>query len=262
MEFSIPAEVSRDLDDFESFLDTHLAPQLAKWYQDEALPREFFQEMGREGWLGYSQDNGSVQEDSAFRQAILFEHLAKISPGVAVAILVQISLGMAPIFLFGSEKQKQHYLPAAIRGETLVCLGNTEHRAGSDVASIAMLAQKVEGGWLLDGTKAYVTNGAISDYALITAVTDPKAIRNRRLSMFVVDLSSDGVTRKKLNKRVWIPSDLTRLKFGHRNFCLLDLAWCHFTRFFVTCGGLNHLPGLDFVRYCRHFIPPSSSLSR
>ena len=213
MEFSIPAEVARDLDDFRNFLDTHLNPRLAKWYKDEALPREFFRELGREGWLGYSQDNGSVQEDSAFRQAILFEHLAKISPGVAVAVLVQISLGMAPIFLFGSEKQKQSYLPAAIRGETLLCLGNTEHKAGSDVASIGLLAQMVEGGWRLDGTKAYVTNGAISDYGLITALTEPEAIRNRRLSMFLVDLSSDGVTRKKLNKRVWIPSDLTRLKF-------------------------------------------------
>jgi alkylation response protein AidB-like acyl-CoA dehydrogenase len=102
------------------------------------------------------------------------ENLAKISPGVAVAVLVQNSLGMAPLFLFGSEKQKQNYLPSAIKGETLLCLGNSEHKAGSDVANVRMQAENVEGGWVLNGTKAYVTNGAISDLALVTAVSDPE----------------------------------------------------------------------------------------
>ncbi|NIQ37610.1 MAG: acyl-CoA dehydrogenase [Proteobacteria bacterium] len=130
-----------------------------------------------------------------------------------MAVLVQISLGTAPLFLFGSEKLRQSHLPGAIKGETLLCLGNTEHTAGSDVASVAMMAEEVEGGWLLNGTKAYVTNGAISDLALVTAISDPEATRNRRLSMFLVDLSSEGVSRKKLRKQVWIPSDLTRLRF-------------------------------------------------
>lgn len=64
---------------------------------------------------------------------------------------------------------------------------------------------------MLNGTKAYATNGATSDLALITAITDPDAPRNNRLSMFIVDLSSEGGSRRPLNKQVWIPSDLTRL---------------------------------------------------
>jgi alkylation response protein AidB-like acyl-CoA dehydrogenase len=95
-----------------------------------------------------------------------------------------------------------------------MCLGNTELKAGSDVANVATRAEEVEGGWLLNGTKAYVTNGAISDMALITAVSDPDAARTRRMSMFLVDLSAKGVSRKVLNKQVWIPSDLTRLQFS------------------------------------------------
>jgi alkylation response protein AidB-like acyl-CoA dehydrogenase len=67
----------------------------------------------------------------------------------------------------------------------------------------------------LNGTKAYVSNGAISDLALVTAVSHPEAPRNNRLSMFLVDISSSGVSRKKLNKQVWIPSDLTRLSFDN-----------------------------------------------
>jgi alkylation response protein AidB-like acyl-CoA dehydrogenase len=211
----MPDIVVQDLEKFRSFLRDHMEPFLGEWYKKEVIPREFFHNLGQDGWLGFTRKNGRLVEQSYLKQTILMEKLAKISPGVAVAVMVQISLGMAPLFLFGSEQQKENYLPAAARGEILLCLGNTEHQAGSDVANIAMEAEKAEGGWVLNGTKAYVTNGAISDLALITAVSDPDASRNRRLSMFLVDLSSTGVSRKKLNKRVWIPSDLTRLNFDH-----------------------------------------------
>ena len=80
------------------------------------------------------------------------------------------------------------------------------------MAAVASTATKVDGGWILHGTKAFVTNGAISDLALITAVSDPEADRNSRISMFLVDLASKGITRTKLHKEVWIPSDLTRIK--------------------------------------------------
>jgi alkylation response protein AidB-like acyl-CoA dehydrogenase len=215
MDFAVPDNVAQDLKKFTNFLRNHLEPFLGEWYKKEAIPREFFYNLGQDGWLGFTLKNGQLVEQSCLKQAILMEKLAKISPGVAVAALVQISLGMAPIFLFGSEQQKGHYLPPAARGETLICLGNTEHKAGSDVANIGTEAEKVDGGWVLNGTKAYVTNGAICDLALITAVSDPDATRSRRLSMFLVDLSSAGVSRRKLNKRVWIPSDLTRLHFDH-----------------------------------------------
>ena len=215
MNFAIPDEVVKHLDQYKLFLRAHMEPHQAVWYKKEAIPREFFQRLGEDNWLGFNQDSNRIEEDSGLKQAMLMESLAQKSPGVAVAVLVQISLGMAPLFHYGSKEQKERYLPSAIRGETLICLGNTEHKAGSDVASIATQAQKIEGGWVINGTKAYVTNGSISDLALITAVSDPEAPRNDRLSMFIVDLSSSGVSRKKLKKRVWIPSDLTRLHFDN-----------------------------------------------
>lgn len=213
MDFSIPGELTEDLERFKDFIGAKMVPNLSRWYEDGAIPRDFFQEMGREGWLGFEMVDGRIREQTALKQAVLFEYLAKLSPGVAVAILVQISLGTKGLHLFGSEKQLDTYLPSAIRGETLLCLGNTEPTAGSDVANIAMRAEMTDGGWVLNGTKAYATNGAISDIALVTAVSDPEAPRNRRLSMFLVDLSTEGVTRRKLNKDVWVPSDLTRLQF-------------------------------------------------
>jgi hypothetical protein len=71
---------------------------------------------------------------------------------------------------------------SVLEGKTVMCLGNTENTAGSDVAGISMRADKVDGGWILNGTKAYVTNGLIADLGVITAVSDPKATRNKRLS--------------------------------------------------------------------------------
>lgn len=212
MDFSIPQDVTRDLERFKVFLDKHLTPNLAGWYREGSIPREFFRELGREGWLAYKRENGRYVEQSALKQAVLFEALSKISPGVSVAVLVQISLGTKGLTLFGTGEQKEKWFEPAIRGDALICLGNTEPTAGSDVANIATSAEKVDGGWVLNGTKAFVTNAAISDLALITAITDPDERRNNRLSMFLVDLSSKGVSRKKLNKQVWIPSDLTRIR--------------------------------------------------
>ncbi|MCU0587447.1 MAG: acyl-CoA/acyl-ACP dehydrogenase [Syntrophobacteraceae bacterium] len=215
MDFLLPHDVQKDRDRFVQFLQHHVKPNLHQWYRDEAVPRSFIELMGREGWLGFSSSGGHIEEHAALTQAIRVEELARISPGVAVVVLVQISLGAKGVWLFGSESQKHSLLEPAIRGDLLLCLGNTEPTAGSDVASIATRADKVDGGWRLNGTKAYSTNAALSDRALITAVSDPEATRNRRLSMFVVDLSAEGIKRKKLHKAVWIPSDLTRIQLDN-----------------------------------------------
>lgn len=212
MDFCIPAEFRENLEQFKAFLARRLTPNLSKWYSEGAIPREFFSELGAAGWLGFDNAGGAPREQASLKQALLQEQLGTVSPGVGVAVLVHISLGTKGILLFGSEDQKKAYIEPASRGDVLVCLGNTEPTAGSDVAGIAARAEKVDGGWVLNGTKSYVTNGALSDFALITAVSDPEAPRNNRISMFLVDLSSKSVTRTKLHKQVWIPSDLTRIQ--------------------------------------------------
>jgi alkylation response protein AidB-like acyl-CoA dehydrogenase len=143
------------------------------------------------------------------------QKLAVLSPGAAIAALAHVDLGLMGVYLFGSPDHHQTYGAPAVQGRTVMCLGNTENLAGSDVAGIAMTAEKVDGGWRLNGTKAYVTNGNIADMGVMTAVSDPQAPRNSRLSMYLVNLNSEGVGRTKLNKQVWIPSDLTRLNFDN-----------------------------------------------
>lgn len=213
MDFAIPKSLADEMLSFKQFIEDRIKLELPGWYQNQKIPREFFREMGAGRWYGIELKKGRLQRGSAIREAFIAEELAKISPGAAVAALAHVDLGLMALLLFGSDKLKARYGSSAVMGKTLMCLGNTERQAGSDVAGIEMRAQKVKGGWLLNGTKAYVTNGLISDLAVITAVSDPQASRNNRLSMYLVDLNATGVGKKKLNKQVWIPSDLTRLQF-------------------------------------------------
>lgn len=213
MDFSIPPDFQQETEKFQGFLKSHLEPPLPAWYQQGAIPRSFFEKMGEMGWFGVEERDGRLRQHPALRGALLVEQLAKISPGVGVAMLVQSDLGLLGLTLFGSAAQQETFGPDAVKGKILISLGNTEGHAGSDVANISLQAQKFKGGWKLNGSKAYVTNGLLSDLAVITAVTDPDAPRNRRISMFLVDLDAEGVSRRKLNKQVWIPSDLTRIDF-------------------------------------------------
>ena len=212
MDFSISRNTLEELKRFRTFLHENLSPRLSFWYEQGAVPRPFFSRMAEEGWFNFFMEKNRLKKHSALRQALLAEEMAKISPGVAVAVLAHQDLGLTGLWLFGSDLLHKKYGPPAVHGNTLLCVGNTESGAGSDSANIAMGAAKVEGGWVLNGAKAYVTNGLISDYAVLTALSDPEAERNRRSSMFLVDLSSKGVSRFKLNKKVWIPSDLTRIQ--------------------------------------------------
>ncbi len=213
MNFYMPEEIRKEQRRFKAFLDEHLTPHAAGWYSKRTMPRSFFREMGKAGWFGFEFKDGDLSMRSALRESMVLEEIARILPGVAVTILVHDDLGLLGLHFFGSEALKKKYAASALDGEALLCLGNTERDAGSDVSGISLKAEKVDGGWLLNGTKAYVTNGLISDLAVVTGISDPEAARNHRLSMFAVDLDSEGILRKKLNKQVWIPSDLTRLQF-------------------------------------------------
>lgn len=214
MDFQVPAEMDLEAERFQAFLDAQIKSRLTKWYQEKTIPRSFFSSVGEEGWFGFTWNGTGISSRPALRGALLIERLARLSSGVAVAFLAHNDLGITGLSLFPT-LDISGYGENAVKGRLLLCLGNTESEAGSDVANISMKAEKADGGWVLNGAKAYVTNGALSDMAVITAVADPRAGRNSRLSMFLVDLASKGVSRAKLNKQVWIPSDLTRIQLAN-----------------------------------------------
>jgi alkylation response protein AidB-like acyl-CoA dehydrogenase len=168
--------------------------------------------LGHADGYGFLVSGAHLVKRSAFREALFAAELARRSPGAAIAALAHADLGMMGLFLFGSQRLQERYAGSASNGESIMCLGNTEGHAGSDVAAVAMRADAVSDGWRLTGTKSFVTNGAVADVAVITAVTDPAAERTQRLSMFLVDLHQPGVRRTRLSKQVWLPSDLTRIE--------------------------------------------------
>ena len=211
MDFMIPEDLAEEAGLFDNFLQQEIRPEITVWYEKGAIPRSVQEAMGEKGWLGFEFKKNRLIKSSALKDALLTERMAALSPGLAVAILAHTGLGLLGLWLFAGDSLIRKYADPAARGKTLLCLGNTETGAGSDVAGISMTAKKVKDGWILNGTKAYVTSGYLSDLAIFTAVTDPQAERNERMSMFLVDLNGTGVTRKKLHKQVWIPSDLTRI---------------------------------------------------
>ncbi len=213
MDFSIPQSIGEEVDRFRRFLRDGFAARLAAWHRSGELPRDYFSELGRGGWYGVHFREGRLTRGPALREALLAEEFARISPGGAIAALAHADLGLMGLTLFGSEELQNRYGENAVRGERVMCLGNTERQAGSDVAAVALRAEPAPGGWRLSGAKAYVTNGAAADLAVITAVTDPDAERNGRHSMFLVALDTGGIRRTRLKKQVWVPSDLTRIEF-------------------------------------------------
>jgi alkylation response protein AidB-like acyl-CoA dehydrogenase len=214
MDFSIPKAEAGEVARFVGLLNGPFGSRLTQWFRQRELPRAFFSELGTGGWYGFEFEGGRIRRRSAFRQALITEEFAKVSPGAAVAALAHADLGLMALALFGSEALQSRFGPAAVAGQAVMCLGSTERQAGSDAAGIALAARPAPGGWKLSGAKAYVTNGAAADRAVVTAVTDPEAPRSGRISMFLADLNADGVRRTRLNKQVWLPSDLTRIEFG------------------------------------------------
>ncbi|MFW5854732.1 MAG: acyl-CoA dehydrogenase family protein, partial [Thermodesulfobacteriota bacterium] len=137
MAFTIPDSLAREMDRFHTFLDSELKPHVSRWYREETrIPADFFRAMGEGGWFGFAWEGGRLVKHSGLRESLITEAVARISPGVAVTTLVVSDLGLMALYLHGSDHLHQTYGPAAVRGETLLCLGNTENHAGSDVANI------------------------------------------------------------------------------------------------------------------------------
>jgi acyl-CoA dehydrogenase len=198
------------------FLDRELAPYAAKWEDERWFPDEVFSKLAGQGLLGlkYPTELGG-QGGDYLHEAVLVEELARIgSGGTAAGIGAHTNIATPPIWKFGTAEQQQRYLVPAIKGEKIGALGITEPGAGSDVAAIATRAERVDGGWVINGEKTYITNGVRADF-IVTAVktkeTNPPA-RHHDISFFIVD-RSEGVTSAKLEKLGWHASDTATIAY-------------------------------------------------
>jgi acyl-CoA dehydrogenase len=189
------------------FLDRELAPHAQEWEDARWFPDEVFPKLARQGLLGlkYPAELGG-QGGDYLHEAVLVEELARIgSGGTAAGIGAHINIATPPIWKFGTEDQHQRYLVPAIRGEKIGALGITEPGAGSDVAAITTRAERVDGGWVVNGEKTYITNGVRADF-IVTAVKTTAEGGHHGISFLIVD-RGEGVTSAKLDKLGWHASD-------------------------------------------------------
>lgn len=195
------------------FIDRELAPRAQAWEEERWFPDEVFVTLARQGLLGLKYPTAlGGQGGDYLHEAVMCEEMARIgSGGTAAGIGAHVNIATPPIWKFGTEEQKQHYLAPAIRGELIGALGITEPGAGSDVASISTRAERVDGGWVVNGEKTYITNGVRAHF-IVTAVKTTAEGGHHGISFLIVD-RTDGVTSAKLDKLGWHASDTATIAY-------------------------------------------------
>jgi acyl-CoA dehydrogenase len=198
------------------FVAEELRPHAREWEDARWFPNDVFTRMAELGLLGlkYPRELGGRGGDH-LDDAVLTEELSRCgSGGVAAGIGAHIGIATPPIWSFGTEGQKQRFLAPAIRGEKIAALGITEPGAGSDVAGLRTSARRVDGGYVVNGSKTFITNGVRADF-VVTAVKTTEDGGHQGLSFLIVERESEGFeVSKKLEKLGWHASDTGELSFS------------------------------------------------
>ena len=187
---------------FERFCQERIAPRAKLTDERGSIPAENWADLAEMGFfkMHYPESAGGFEVSWEVR-AMAQESLAKACAATFLSTGASIGLCGAPLHQFGTAAQKERWLAPLIRAEKVGCFGLTETDAGSDAAAIRTRAKKVDGGWILNGEKALITNAPIADVGIIMAVTDPDAGVGG-VTMFVVDLSSKGISRSAPYKKM------------------------------------------------------------
>jgi acyl-CoA dehydrogenase len=195
------------------FIERELTPHAQRWEDERWFPDEVFGKLAAQGLLGlkYPVEYGGQGGDH-LHEAVLCEELARVgSGGTAAGIGAHVNIATPPIWKFGSEEHKQRYLAPAIRGELIGALAITEPGAGSDVAALSTRAERVDGGFLVNGEKTYITNGVRAHF-IVTAVKTTAEGGHHGMSFLIVD-RGEGVESSKLEKLGWYASDTATIAF-------------------------------------------------
>jgi acyl-CoA dehydrogenase len=197
------------------FVVRELRPHAQEWEDARWFPNDVFERMAELGFLGlkYPEEYGGQGGDFV-HDAVLSEELPRAgSGGLSAGIGAHVGIATPPVWKFGTEDQKRRFLEPAIRGEKIAALGITEPHSGSDVAAIRTFARRVDGGYLVNGSKTFITNGVRADF-VVTAVKTTEEGGHHGLSFLIVEKGMEGFSvSKKLEKMGWHASDTGELAF-------------------------------------------------
>ena len=196
------------------FAEAEIRPHVMAWDEVQAFPASLVATLGAIGLMGIqvAEEYGGAGL-SAVEYCIAIEELARVDPSVALTVAAHNGLCSAHLYLFGSEAQKQQYLVPLAKGEMLGAWGLTEAGAGSDAAAMRTTARRDGDDWIIDGTKQFITHGAVGGVIVAMAVTD-RAAGTRGISAFVVPQGTPGLRAgKKENKLGCRASDTSEVIF-------------------------------------------------
>jgi acyl-CoA dehydrogenase len=199
------------------FVTKEIAPHVAEWEEAREFPRDLFARCAELGFLGlkFPEELGG-QGGTHLHDAVWVEELARSggSGGVAAGLNAHISIAMPPIFKFGTEEQKQRWLPAGIAGEMIGALGITEPGAGSDVASLSTTAVRHGDTYVVNGAKTFITNGVRADFLVCACKTSEEG-GHGGISFLVLEREMPGYeVSRKLEKMGWHSSDTGEISFS------------------------------------------------
>jgi len=174
------------------FAEGEIAPVIARYDEAEEFPTELIRKLGELGFMGalFPSDYGGAGLDHV-SYAVVVEELSRVDGSIGITMWSHNSLCTNHIYSFGTEAQRQRYLPPLCRGEVLGAWGLTEPGSGSDAAAMKSTAVEGADAWMLNGTKAFITNGSVAGTAVVMARTDPTA-GSRGISAFILERGMPG----------------------------------------------------------------------
>jgi len=201
----------------EQFARDTVAPVIGDYYERGEFPYDLVASMGRMGLFGlpFPEEYGGMGGDY-LALSLALEELARVDSSVAITLEAGVGLGAMPIFRFGTEAQKHQWLPGLCAGEVLGAFGLTEPGSGSDAGALRTTARLDRGDWVINGTKAFITNSGtdITGLVTVTAVTGERADGRKEISAIIVPAGTPGLTvSKKYSKVGWNASDTHELSF-------------------------------------------------
>ncbi len=190
-------------DTARQFVKDRVLPGIADWYEAGTVPTELAKELGDLGMLGMHLTGYGCAGTNSVSYGLAAMELEAGDSGIRSLMSVQGSLAMFPIWKYGSDEQKEHWLPQMAAGDLIGCFGLTESDSGSDPGSMRTNAKRDGDDWLLNGSKMWITNGSIADVAIVWAQTD-EGVRG-----FIVPTDTPGFTTQDIHKKLSLRASVT-----------------------------------------------------
>jgi alkylation response protein AidB-like acyl-CoA dehydrogenase len=186
-----------------------IAPRAAEIDESDSYPHDMHELLARNDLMGVGYPAEAGGSGGPIEFCVLIEEISRVSAGVATIVIAN-RLGATPIMLAGSDAQRKEILSAVVRGERQLAYCLTEPGSGSDAAAMRSHAARDEGGWVIDGTKRFITNAGVADTYVYFAVTDPDGAKGKNISAFVVHGDHPGFSLGREEHKMGIRGSPTR----------------------------------------------------